>query len=154
MYSKRQEGMRLRGRLSLFLKQFLRGRGCEGNKDRRLQTQKEASRGFMARHKDYGNLKIRLNIILDHVADRFNISVANIKSSRRHPDIKYARWFVINLACKYTTLSSMALGRALNKDHTTILYACNKLPSHIANDSNLEYLYQSIIQELEEEYGL
>lgn len=48
-------------------------------------------------------------------------------SSRRSKEFIHARHIAIYLAREYTTLSLPQIGRAMNKDHTTVHYVANKL---------------------------
>lgn len=48
-------------------------------------------------------------------------------SARRPANFVYARHIAMYLAREYTTLSFPQIGRAMNKDHTTVYYVANKL---------------------------
>ena len=48
-------------------------------------------------------------------------------SARRPAKFVHARHIAMYLAREYTTLSFPQIGRAMNKDHTTVYYVANKL---------------------------
>lgn len=48
-------------------------------------------------------------------------------SGRRPAEFVHARHIAMYLAREYTTLSLPQIGRAMNKDHTTVHYVANKL---------------------------
>jgi len=152
MYSKWQEGLRLRSGLPLFLEQFLRGGRRKGKKDRRLQTQEKASGGFVAWRNDYRGIILAYDDIAEVVSDRFAMPLAIIKSRRRDARTVYARWFIIDFAHRFTQMSTAEIGWKLNKVECTCLHANKELPKALDNDSELLYLYNTINLELEELY--
>jgi len=48
-------------------------------------------------------------------------------SARKPAKFVHARHIAMYLAREYTTLSFPQIGRAMNKDHTTVYYVANKL---------------------------
>ena len=48
-------------------------------------------------------------------------------SGRRSKEFVHARHIAMYLAREYTTLSFPQIGRAMNKDHTTVYYVANKM---------------------------
>ena len=48
-------------------------------------------------------------------------------SGRRSREFVHARHIAMYLAREYTTLSFPQIGRAMNKDHTTVYYVANKM---------------------------
>jgi|TARA_R100000458_G_C8220355_1_gene204934 chromosomal replication initiation ATPase DnaA len=154
MYGEWKESVRLRGGLSILYKQLIHCGGREGEKDRRLQAQKEARRSLMARYKYNGDIVISFKVILNNVAEAFDISVKDLQSDKRGGIITYSRWFVIGLATRYTNLTTTAIANRLHLDHTSVLYARNHLQKKIDNDDDLQNMWLSLTQELEETYGL
>lgn len=55
------------------------------------------------------------------------VSVNEILSNRRHKDLVQARHIAMFLAHEMTTLSYVQIGAAMNKDHTSVMYAVNKI---------------------------
>lgn len=106
----------------------------------------------MAWRNDYRNIVIAFDDIASVVVERFEIPLAILQTRRRDTKVVYARWFIIDFAHRFTHMSTAEIGWKLNKDPTTCLYANTQLPQHLDNDSELLYLYNTITQELEEEY--
>ena len=152
MYSKWQEGLRLRSGLPLFLEQFLRGGRRKGKKDRRLQTQEKASGGFVAWRNDYRGIILPFDEIAEAVSEQFELPLAIITSRRRDTRTVYARWFIIDFAHRFTHMSTSEIGWKLNKNHTTCLHANKELRKVLDDDPELLYLYNTINLELEELY--
>lgn len=152
MYNQRQKSVQLHSGLSLLLKQFNRSRRRKGQEDRHIQTQKETGGGFVAWRNDNRGITIAWDDILSVVMERFNVTLQQIQSRRRHQDLVYARWFIIDFAHRYTIMSSAEIGYKLEKDHTSLLYANKQLVKHLDKDSELLYLYHSLTQTLEEDY--
>lgn len=71
------------------------------------------------------------NDIIKICSEYYRISVNDILSSKRKKEIVQARDIAIYLCREMTSLSLPALGERFNKDHTSILYANNKIVSQI-----------------------
>lgn len=55
------------------------------------------------------------------------VSINDIMSRRRDPKLVQARHIVMFLAHELTTLSYVSIGKAMDRDHTSIMYAIKKL---------------------------
>lgn len=76
------------------------------------------------------NLRIELNngeineaYIQNMVCSYFGVSWKDIKSPKRETDIKNARFVYIWLSIQWLRKTLVAIGKDLNRDHTTILHA-------------------------------
>lgn len=65
--------------------------------------------------------------IMKLVASHFDLKVADLKGVSRAHVISRPRQIAMFLARKHTELSFPEIGRAFNKDHTTVIAACRKL---------------------------
>ncbi|MBZ6377361.1 MULTISPECIES: helix-turn-helix domain-containing protein [Pacificimonas] len=72
--------------------------------------------------------------LLRLVADEFSIAPLDIRSHRRDIDTTAARWLVCWLARRLTAYSYPQIGRALGRDHTTIMSAVRKVDDRRASD--------------------
>jgi chromosomal replication initiator protein len=75
--------------------------------------------------------------IMKLVAGHFDIKVSDIKSSSRAHAISRPRQIAMYLSRKHTEHSFPELGRAFNKDHTTVIAACKKLDGLLGSDDPL-----------------
>ena len=64
--------------------------------------------------------------ILTETATRFRVTVEQIVSAARHREVTDAR-AVAMAAMRQIGLSSVFIGRVVNKDHTTVLYAASRV---------------------------
>ena len=55
------------------------------------------------------------------------VSVNEIMSNRRQKELVQARHIAMFLAHETTTLSYVQIGAVMNKDHTSVIYAVNKI---------------------------
>ena len=86
------------------------------------------------------NIKdITPELIVDIVADHFNITSAEIVSSKKSRNIAYPRQISMYLCRKLTDVSLNDIGKKLgNRDHTTILHGINKIEADLKKDNNLD----------------
>lgn len=82
--------------------------------------------------------------ILTVVADTFNVSIEDMKSNSRRREISWARQIGMYLMRQYTDLSLPRIGEEFGgKDHTTVLYSCEKITQLRKKDAALKQkLYQ------------
>ena len=69
---------------------------------------------------------MRIHEIINDCAEKHGLSANEITGVNRFSEIVEARWDVIIKARKFGHTKS-AIGRALNRDHTTIIHACKKM---------------------------
>ena len=73
-------------------------------------------------------ITIAPDIIITIVADNFHLSVEDLKSSSRRREISFARQIGMYLMRQHTDLSLPRIGKEFGgKDHTTVLYSCDKI---------------------------
>ncbi|OPL12453.1 MAG: chromosomal replication initiation protein DnaA [delta proteobacterium MLS_D] len=90
---------------------------------------------------------ITVDDIVKVVASQFNIKIADLKSQKKNKDIVLSRQVAMYLARKLTELSFPDIGSKIgNRDHSTVIYANNKIRSRIGKDGTL----RSLVEEIEE----
>lgn len=73
--------------------------------------------------------------ILDAVASHYKISIEDLKGSSRKHYLCYARFVVVHLSMRFLTTKSMSsIARSLNKDHTSILHARDRINGILAEN--------------------
>jgi chromosomal replication initiator protein len=77
-------------------------------------------------------------IILNIVADALNVPVEDLKSNSRRREISWARQIGMYLMRQHTNLSLPKIGEEFGgKDHTTVMYSCEKITQLKESDQNL-----------------
>lgn len=79
--------------------------------------------------------KITIRDIVSLVAEHFDLSITDMLSMRRTPQIVRPRQVAMYLAVDLTGRSLPEIGRYIGgKDHTTVLHAARKIPLEMARD--------------------
>lgn len=82
--------------------------------------------------------------ILSVITEEFNVSLEDLKSASRRREISLARQMGMYLMRQHTDLSLPRIGEVFGgKDHTTVLYSCEKLTQLRKRDNKLN---QTLIQ--------
>ena len=78
-------------------------------------------------------------LIVEIVAEHFNITPAEILSTKKSRNIAYPRQVTMYLCRKLTDISLNDIGKKLgNRDHTTVLHGINKIENDMSQDGALE----------------
>nr|WP_258184099.1 helix-turn-helix domain-containing protein [Chroococcidiopsis cubana] len=73
------------------------------------------------------------------VADVYDVSIEDLKGNSRRREISWARQIGMYLMRQYTDLSLPRIGEEFGgKDHTTVLYSCEKISQLKDSDPSLE----------------
>lgn len=84
------------------------------------------------------NRVVTPELILDIVADHFNVSVADLKSNKRNAEIAIPRQIAMYFIRSMTDTSLKSIGVILGgKDHSTIKYGADKIAIEIKEDETL-----------------
>lgn len=76
--------------------------------------------------------------VIKAVSDSFKISIEDLKSNSRRREISLARQVGMYLMRKHTDLSLPKVGEQFGgKDHTTVMYSCDKITQLVKRDLNL-----------------
>ena len=87
--------------------------------------------------------------ILKAVAARFNQKISDIKSQSKNKNIAVARQVTMYLARKLTASSFPDIGEKVGgRDHSTVIYANNKIRKQLETDSKLKDAIQEIEDQL------
>ena len=87
--------------------------------------------------------------ILVGVSDRFGVKVEALCGPRRTQSVALPRQVAMYLMRQLTDLSLAEIGRAFGgRDHSTVLYACEKVGELIRTDNTLEEKINGIISTL------
>jgi chromosomal replication initiator protein len=75
--------------------------------------------------------------IVEEVARFYNLDAALLRGRGRSKEVARSRQIAMYLARVETEASLPQIGTALDRDHTTILYGCDKISQQIEEDDNL-----------------
>lgn len=94
--------------------------------------------------------KITPELILQTVAEHFNIQTADIISKKRSHDIAYPRQICMYLCKKMTDASLVKIGEIIGKrDHSTVIHGVEKIEKDLKKDSQLEGMINVITKKME-----
>ena len=90
-------------------------------------------------------LNITVELILNVVADYFNVSVNDIKGKKKTKKIVTARQCAMYLAREMTEYSTTELGADFGgKDHTTIVYAYQKISEQMLSEPSIQVSIEAL----------
>ena len=93
--------------------------------------------------------EITPELIIDIVAEHFNIKSEDILSQKRSADIVYPRQIAMYLCRQMTTNTVQSLGKAFgNRDHTTILHGADKINKMVISDENTKSTIDILIKKM------
>ncbi|ABC75880.1 chromosomal replication initiator protein [Syntrophus aciditrophicus SB] len=93
--------------------------------------------------------EISFEEILKAVAARYNLKIADIKSQSKNKNIAMARQVTMYMARKLTGSSFPDIGEKIGgRDHSTVIYANNKIRKLLETDSRLKATLQEIEDQL------
>lgn len=79
--------------------------------------------------------KLTIDHIQQIVCSAFNVSIEDLKSTKRRKELAAARKIGMFLCRRYTTESLDAIGKSFRRSHSSVLYAINDL-TKVLEDSN------------------
>ena len=94
---------------------------------------------------------ITFSTIQEFVANEFGISLVELKAKRRSKNVVLPRQVAMYLSRHLTEASLPEIARFFGgRDHTTVLYAYNKIKSTLNKDVNLRQTIEKLIQHLKQ----
>lgn len=75
--------------------------------------------------------------ICELVSSQFNVSVQDLQSRSRKKMITFPRQIAMYLARKYTQESLVDIGRAFNRDHSTVLHSIKVVSNQLLRDNSV-----------------
>ncbi|WP_130863088.1 chromosomal replication initiator protein DnaA [Bacilliculturomica massiliensis] len=91
-------------------------------------------------------------LIKKHVCKYFNIKLTDIESSKRSRNLAYPRQIAMYICRNLTDLSLPKIGEHFgNRDHTTVLHACDKISAELPGNGDLKNIIETIENEIKED---
>jgi chromosomal replication initiator protein len=84
------------------------------------------------------------------VCKYFKIDVETLRSKSRKKAVSYPRSIAIHLCRRYTEKSLELIGRAFNRNHSTVLYDDDKIRREIRIDENTRREVEFICKQIED----
>ncbi len=89
--------------------------------------------------------KVTVEEITKIVASKYGIKINDLKSQKKNKNLATARQIAMYLARKFTSASYPDIGEKIGgRDHSTVIYACNKIKRLIETDDNIKSVVQTI----------
>ncbi|HPU08656.1 MAG TPA: helix-turn-helix domain-containing protein, partial [Candidatus Atribacteria bacterium] len=96
--------------------------------------------------------QIPISSIQKVVAEHFNIKPALMKAKKRTKEVAYPRQIAMYLARELTNYSLPSIGEEFGgRDHTTVLYAYEKVKKDMENNPQLFQEINKLIEKIREE---
>ena len=96
-------------------------------------------------------LPISIEIIQKVVADKYGISVSDLKGKKRNKNVVIPRQFAMFIARELTEYSTTDIGIEFGgRDHTTVMHSVKKMSDSIKVDSGLDSTIQILIKNVKE----
>jgi len=94
---------------------------------------------------------ITIDLIQKKVAEDFNLSLSELKTKKRNKNIVLPRQIAMYLSRELTNFSLPEIGEYFGgMDHTTVLYACDKIKSFLNKDRDFKNKIDKIIEDIKQ----
>ena len=91
------------------------------------------------------NKVLSIEYIQEVCAKYFNVTVEDLKGSRRAADIAFARQVAMYFCRDVANLSTPKIGLAFGKrDHSTVMHGCNKIANEIKENTNTKLIVETV----------
>ncbi len=98
--------------------------------------------------------RITIDLIQKKVAESFDIRLSDMKTKKRTKAIAFPRQVAMYLSRELTDFSLPEIGEAFGgKDHTTVMYACEKISQLLKKDENKRNKINKILSDIREHCG-
>ena len=83
--------------------------------------------------------------IQEVVGKYFKVEPADLKGAKRSNDVTLPRQIAMYLCRNVAQMSTPQIGKAFgNRDHSTVMHACNKIEKNMQTDSNTKLIVESV----------
>lgn len=94
-------------------------------------------------------IKVSVELIQKKVAEHFNIRFSDLKGKKRNRAVTYPRQLAMYLARDLTDYSLPEIGSFFGgRDHTTVLYACDKIGAELKENKNTQAILNRVITDI------
>jgi len=111
-----------------------------------LELVKEVLKKLIQRDENH---EVSIDEIIKAVASKLNIKISDIKAHNKNKNLVFARQIAMYLSRKLTHASFPDIGHKIGgRDHSTVIYATNKISQKIETDQKLKLLVKDIEEQL------
>lgn len=119
------------------------------DRDVDLELAQEALKDLV-REEESGEIELDITGIKQVVAEHYNVTTEEIDSKRRTQEIVLPRQVAMYLSRELTDSSLPKIGEEFgDRDHTTVMYAHNKISDRLEEDDQFKQTLQTLEQKLE-----
>lgn len=91
------------------------------------------------------NRVLSIEYIQEVVSKYFDITIDDLKGSRRSSDVVFPRQIAMYLCKSVAQISYPKIGQAFGKrDHSTVMHACEKIETDMKNNSNTKLIVETV----------
>ena len=95
---------------------------------------------------------ITVELIIKEVARTFSVSEENIRSSKQSAQISRARQIAMYIVREITQMPLSDIGKEFNgRDHSTVVYAVQKVENMMKKDSHQKEIIEDIIKNIRDQ---
>ena len=91
---------------------------------------------------------VTMEFIKKVICDEFKIKLSDLESTKRPRNIAHPRQIAMFLCRELTHESLPAVGQSFNRDHSTVIHACDKITSDIKRDNELKEQIKRLIDKI------
>ena len=92
---------------------------------------------------------LTVELIRDFIARHFKVTVADMQSRSRKKDIAFPRQVSMYLARKYTEQGLLEIGRAFNRDHSTVLHSVRVITEAMSRNGSIRGQVELLARKLQ-----
>lgn len=96
----------------------------------------------------FNKCKVTPELVLEVVAKNCGVTIDEILSNTRRRGLVDARHYYCAVLRKQLGYSVTAIGKLVNKDHTTIVHGTQKFYDRCSVDEDYKKVYETILQEI------
>lgn len=115
------------------------------NEEMSLEVAKEALKTVIDKSE---KKPINIDLIMQSVADHYNLEISELRSKNRAKNIAYPRQIAMYISRQLLDISLVNIAAAFNKDHSTVVHGIKKVEADIKNDEKLKADIDSIIDKI------
>jgi len=93
--------------------------------------------------------ELSAELIRDFIARQFKVSVSDMQSKSRKKTIAFPRQVSMYLARKYTEQGLMEIGRAFNRDHSTVLHSVRVITEAMSRNGSIRGQVELLARKLQ-----